>query len=212
MRCYNSSVPSRRSLILISLLLFLIVSALQSQASLAQSVSPRTVGDGTAFLFSPGRSESYGIYSGDIGGGDIGSQLYSRPNRMGQSTGIGSSTLQTTSATSQSTPFQVDDQSVRASQTTLSRANISGRFDNTISPALNGYTVSPSSGLNTIRDASPLSSIYAPGGSAAMGASGSTGLFQDLNAVPLFSKRSHSILPMSGAGSETFFKKVDPQF
>jgi len=212
MRGYNSRVPSRlvRSLILLSL--SLIGSTVRLPASLAQNVSPRTVGDGTAFMFSPGRSESYGIYSGDIGGGDIGTQLYSRPNRMGQSTGIGSSALQTTSATSESMSFRVGQQSGSSGQVMLTRPNLSASGDSAISPALNGYTVNPANGLNTIRDASQLSSTYTQNALSTLGTGGGAGLFQDLNAVPLFSKKAHTILPMSGAGGETFFKKVDPQF
>jgi len=178
----------------------------------AQSANPRTVGDGTAFMFSPGRSEGYGIYSGDIGGGDIGTQLYTRHHRMGQSTGIGSSTLQTTSATSESTAFQISDVSVNASQATLTRPNMSASFNSSFSPALSGYTVNPGSGLNTIMNDSQLPSTYMHGSLSGLAETGVTSVFQDLNAVPLFSKRAHSILPLSGAGSETFFKKVEPQF
>jgi len=181
-------------------------------AVLAQSVSPRTVGDGTAFMFSPGRSESYGIYSGDIGGSDIGTQLYTRHRRMGQSTGIGSSTLQTTSATSESASFQIGDRRVGASQAILSRPNNSASFDGATSPALNGYTTNPANGLSTIKDASSLSSAYTSGSLSGMEMNGSTGLFQDLNAVPLFSKRSHSIFHINSDDNETFFKKMQPQF
>lgn len=61
---------------------------------------PRTVGDGTIFMFSPGRAESYGINSpSDIAASE---SFSTRHSRMGNSTGIGSSTLQTTSPTSES--------------------------------------------------------------------------------------------------------------
>lgn len=189
------------------------------QPCLAQS-GPRTVGDGTLFLYSPGRSEGYGIYSGDIGGGEIGTPLYSRHHRFGDSTGIGSSTLQTTSATSESMSSRVSSFAPVSGQEGLARPNLPSASALSGSPALSGFTVSPSTGLggglyNGLFTGSGLTSGYAESASPFSGqVSRSTSLFQDLDAVPSFSRHrgTHSVLPLSGAEDTSVLKKVEPQF
>jgi hypothetical protein len=193
----------------------ILLSALTSFATTlptrAQSAGARTVGDGTAFIFSPGRSEGYGVYSGDIGG-QVGEPLYSHHHRLGESTGIGSSTLQTTSVTSESTPAAVSSFAPAAGQFALTRPNLpSSTFGFTGTPALNGFTVSPANGIFS---GNGLTSPYAETGSVFSGqVSQPSSLFQDLNAVPSFSRQhSHAVLPLTGSGNDDVFKKVQPQF
>ncbi len=184
-----------------------------------QSAGPRTVGDGTVFLFSPGKSEGYGIYSGDIGG-SVGVPLYTRHHRLGQSTGIGASTLETTSATSESTPAAVNAFAPAASQFTLNRPALPSPFQGmSASPALGGNTVSPAQGLysgNGLYSGSGLTSPYAEMRSpfsTQMLQQPTAGVFQDMDTVPSFIKQhTKAVLPLSGTGNDQVFSKVQPQF
>jgi hypothetical protein len=195
----------------ISMLVFVAAMVFSNSAvpGQAQSVSPKTVGDGTLFVLSPGRSEGYGASSGNIGG-DVGEPLYSRHHRMGQSTGIGGSSLQTTTATSESTPAANSSFVPASSGLGLSRPELASPFlGGNVNPALNGFTLSPSGGALA---GSGLTSAYSE--SPSLFGSQSPGLFQDLNAVPSFVERhSRMTLPLSGGGgSDDMFKNVEPKF
>lgn len=178
---------------------------------LEASAQMRTVGDGTVFMFNPGKSESYGIGGNDIGAFKTES-FNSRHNRLGTSTGIGSSFLQTTSPTSESRP---------ATPTTFASFSGSGYQNYPLkegggSPALGDYAGGPQgsflgrtpftqSVLSTTDSGQSLSTV----GSFGYSGPGSTNF--DLNALPSFSRRGRSILPLSG-GSDQMFRKIEPGF
>jgi hypothetical protein len=175
----------------------------------AQVSGPRTVGDGTAFVFSPGRSEGYGVYSGDIGG------------QVGESTGIGSSTLGTTSATSESTKPVATSFTPSVSQFSLNRPALPSPFQGSIgSPALGSFTVTPTNGLYSssgltsdyAETRSQFSPLYASQFGSQIGQQ-PAGVFQELDAVPSFIKQhTRAVLPFNSTGNDEVFKKIMPQF
>jgi hypothetical protein len=196
----------------------------QSQATTA---GPRTVGDGTAFVYTPGKSESYGTTSGDIGGGDFGQPLFSRHQRWGQNTGIGSSGLQTQQATSAASPELVQRSPNGGRSSALARPDLSRGFlaepsSPALSPASGGIGSfsrspwqSPGQGFSDgLFSGNGLTSSYSTYGGVRSGAlAPSTGIYQDDQAMPSFlGGRGGSYLPLSGAGDQIIFKGIEPRF
>jgi hypothetical protein len=214
------SGPALRSLLALQLgtsLFFLAalstISAVLPAVAQGQTVGPQTVGDGTVFLFSPGKSEGYGVYSGDIGG-QASDAIFTHHHRLGESTGIGSSTLGTTSATSESTPAAVNNFVPAVSQFTLTRPSLPSPFMGTgTSPALSGTTVSPANGLYsgsglTSGYSEMISRFSTPAGQAA-----TAPVFQDMDAVPSFVKQhTRAVLPLSTSGNDDALRRVEPQY
>jgi hypothetical protein len=179
----------------------------------------QTVGDGTLFLYSPGRAESYGIGSGDIAP----ITNYSRTN-AGASTGIGSSSLQTTAPTGETRPSA--NSSISSPSAFGSNLSSASLLQNNSNPALGGYLNTSSFGGNY---SSGFGSNYAnfasgtkPFSYASLSAplfSGSLvspfaapGFSQDLNSMPSFSRRNHMALPMNSGGEDQLFNKIAPHF
>jgi hypothetical protein len=178
----------------------------------------QTVGDGTLFLYSPGRAENYGI-----GSGDTSITNYSRTS-AGASTGIGSSSLQTTAPTGETRPSaNFSFSSASAFGNNLSSSSL---LQNNSNPALGGYLNTSSFGGNY---SSGFGSNYAnfasgtkPFSYASLSAplfSGSLvspfaapGFSQDLNSLPSFSRRNHLALPMNSGGEDQLFNKIAPHF
>jgi hypothetical protein len=128
-----------------------------TNAALAQFSYRRTIGDETENQYQPGAFQAIkyrgGVISNPNKRGDNATDgNFTRHSRLGDSTGIGGSTLQTTSVTSESRPALIRPQSVSISSPITSRPNFGLRFESPEdSPALR-------SGLNL-----PGSIFSAPG-------------------------------------------------
>lgn len=178
----------------------------------------QTVGDGTLFLFSPGRAESYGI-----GSGDTPITYYSRTS-AGASTGIGSSSLQTTAPTGETRPSA--NSSISSASAFGNNLSSSSLLQNNSNPALGGYLNTSSFGgnyssgfgsnyANFASGTKPFSyaSLSAPLFSGSLVSPfGAPGFNQDLNSTPSFSRRNHMALPMNSGGEDQIFNKIAPHF
>jgi len=181
--------------------------------STAPAQSQSTVGDATRFLFQQGKAADYGIQGGNIGGAQFGQDLFTRHEKEGNSLGIGSSSLQTTNATSESGVASIAPFSVTQTQKESPRpgVNLGSAIQgySTTSPALSGFTVTPDTGMYS---SSGLTSSFAESN---YGSGAPTSLYQDLNAVPSFSRTGPRIsLPSASvdSGSDSVLKKGEFQY
>jgi len=185
-----------------------------SSQNQAQAQFQSTVGNGTEFVFQQGKEGAYGISGGDIGRTQFGQELFSRHEKEENNLGIGSSTLQTTTVTSEGGKAVIEPFSVTRTQANAvsPSANMSSAIQgfSFSSPALSGITISPTTGLYA---GSALTPTYANFGNSTSLAPG--GLYQDLNAVPSFSRGASRLsLPSIGTESESdwVLKKGGPQY
>jgi hypothetical protein len=197
----------RSGAFLLLLIPYLALSLVLSNLALpALAQSP--VGDATRFLFEEGKSGEYGIQGHDVGQSQFGQELFTRHAREGNSLGIGSSTLQTTNATSESgvaaiAPFSVTS-TQRSAPSPSSNLNMAIQGFGSTSPALSGNTVSPYSGVYS---GSGLTSTYSQ--TSGVGSYNPAGLYQDLNAVPSFSRAASRLsLPVIDIRSDSDYGSV----
>ena len=179
-------------------------------AGVSPAIAQQTVGDGTVFVFTPGKDENYGINS-SAGSSAIGAPLYRQS--FGDSTGIGSSTLQTTAPTGAGSGISRSASTSFTPAVTSSTAvqNLPWTSQSmTTNPALSGITTSPTRGLSSpaLAPFSSFGSLYSSQ------VEQPTGLFQDMQAIPSFNRHigGRGLLPLSGASNDELFKKVNPHF
>lgn len=171
---------------------------LLSAAALADE-EPRTVGDGTVFMFSPGRAESYGIKSPIDA--NLTESFSTRHSRMGNSTGIGSSNLQTTSPTSESNASGGDKFSrVHFSTASYGGLNPLSSYTTDISKygnAINSFDFNNLYRANYLNAVSPSSESMFSGFSPAL---------QNIELPSLNRHHSPKKIPLSEAGEWQLFK------